>query len=82
MADAHYGIFRVNVANGTKESLVLPDEIVDGRNNRLFNSIAVAMNGDVYYSVSSTRFANNSKRLLVFIFSTVVLILFLQVLSA
>ncbi len=56
VADAHYGIIRVDVKTGEKEALVLPDEEVEGRPNRLFNSVVVAMNGDIYYSVSSTRY--------------------------
>ncbi len=55
--DAHYGIFRLNLATGKKETLVRPEEEVGGRRNVLFNSMAATIGGDIYYSVSSTRFS-------------------------
>lgn len=41
---------------GEKVQLVSPDEVIDGKKPKLFNSVSVASNGDVYWSDSSTEF--------------------------
>ncbi|CAG9838273.1 unnamed protein product [Diabrotica balteata] len=56
VADAYYGILKVNVKTGTKEVLVSPDTKINGKKPRLFNSVSVASNGDIYWSDSSTKF--------------------------
>lgn len=60
VADAYYGIWEVNLANGDKKQLVSRDAVLDGigvnRKPKLFNSVAVAKNGDIYWSESSSDF--------------------------
>lgn len=59
VADAYYGIWEVNLANGDKKRLVSRDLVLDGdvkRKPRLFNSVAVAKNGDIYWTESSSDF--------------------------
>lgn len=55
-ADSYYGIFRVNVKTGTKEQLVSPKTEIGGKKSKLFNSVALASNGDIYWTDSSSDF--------------------------
>lgn len=48
--------FDVFLCVGEKVRLVSPDEEINGKKPKLFNSVAVASNGDVYWSDSSTEF--------------------------
>ncbi|XP_058811751.1 adipocyte plasma membrane-associated protein Hemomucin [Topomyia yanbarensis] len=77
VADAYYGIWLVELTTGDKKQLVSRDVVLDGkvvkRKARLFNSVAVAKNGDIYWTESTsdvdledgvyTIFANPSGRL-------------------
>lgn len=57
VSDAYYGIWEVNLSNGKKTNLVPADEILPGEINRqakLFNSVAVAKNGDIYWTESTS----------------------------
>ncbi|EFA07693.2 adipocyte plasma membrane-associated protein Hemomucin [Tribolium castaneum] len=56
VADSYYGVFKVDVKTGKKERLVAFDEQIDGRNVTLPNSVAVASNGDIFWTDSSTEF--------------------------
>nr|CAH7738619.1 unnamed protein product [Callosobruchus chinensis] len=56
VADAYYGLFRVNIKTGDKELLVSPDQEIDGKKTKVFNSVALANNGDIFWSASSTEF--------------------------
>lgn len=60
VADAYYGIWLVDLSNGDKFQLVSRDTILPGkgvnRKPRLFNSVAVAKNGDIYWTESSSDF--------------------------
>lgn len=56
VADAYYGIFKVNVKTGEKVRLISPQEEVNGEKLKLFNSLTVSENGDIYWTVSSTEF--------------------------
>lgn len=59
VADAYYGIWSVDLGNGRKTQLVSPSEELDGKVRRpakVFNSVAVAKNGDVFWSDSSSDF--------------------------
>ncbi|XP_055587395.1 adipocyte plasma membrane-associated protein Hemomucin-like [Uranotaenia lowii] len=60
VADAYYGIWSVSLVNGDKIQLVSPDLVLDGkgvnRKARLFNSVAVAKNGDIFWTESSSDF--------------------------
>nr|CAI5821469.1 unnamed protein product [Callosobruchus analis] len=56
VADAYYGLFRVNVETGDRELLVSPDQEIEGKKTKVFNSVALASNGDIYWSASSTQF--------------------------
>lgn len=41
---------------GDKVRLVSPDDEIDGKKSKIFNSVAVASNGDLYWTDSSTEF--------------------------
>jgi hypothetical protein len=59
VTDAYYGLFKVNVNNGAKTQLVSTDEPVDGKINKLPNSVDVADDGTVYWTTSSCNFYLN-----------------------
>lgn len=56
VADAYYGILLVNVHNGGKKVLIPPNEDIEGKTPKWFNGLAVAKNGDIYWTDSSTNF--------------------------
>lgn len=59
VADAYYGIWELNVKSGQKKQLVSPTQEFGTNNPRvgkMFNSVAVAKNGDIYFSHSSSEF--------------------------
>jgi len=53
VCDAHHGLLAVDIATGELETLV---DAVDGRPLVFCNNAAVASNGDIWFSDSSTRF--------------------------
>lgn len=57
MADAFYGIFKVDVKTGKHERLVDLSQPIDGVTPKLANSLDVASNGDIYWTDSSTEFS-------------------------
>lgn len=52
--DAYYGIWTVNLKDGVNRLLVSPEDEIEGRKPMLFNSIALASNGDFYWTDSSS----------------------------
>lgn len=59
VADAYYGVWELNVKNGQKKQLVSPSQhfgINEPRPGKIFNAVAVAKNGDIYFSHSSSDF--------------------------
>lgn len=56
VADAYYGLYKVDVATGNKQRLVAIDDVIGGRNVTLPNSVAVGSNGDLFWTDSSTEF--------------------------
>lgn len=60
VSDAYYGIWLVDLATGNKEQLVSPDTVLEGkgvnRKAKIFNSVAVARNGDIFWTESSSDF--------------------------
>ncbi|XP_022904498.2 adipocyte plasma membrane-associated protein Hemomucin-like [Onthophagus taurus] len=54
--DAYYGIFKVNVKTGDTTQLISVDQEIAGKKPKLPNSIALATNGDIFWSDSSTEF--------------------------
>jgi len=56
VADAYYGLFKVNVNSGAKIQLVSPDELVEGKANKIPNSLDVADDGTIYWTSSSCSF--------------------------
>ncbi|XP_054262872.1 adipocyte plasma membrane-associated protein Hemomucin-like [Macrosteles quadrilineatus] len=54
VADAYYGIFKVNLSSGEYEQLVSMKTSIDGKFPKLPNSLTVAKDGAVYWSDSST----------------------------
>ncbi|KAI4466958.1 strictosidine synthase-related [Holotrichia oblita] len=57
VADAYYGIYRVNVNTGEKTQLISMDVEIDGKKPKIPNSVAIASNGDIFWSDSSTEFS-------------------------
>ncbi|KAL3286810.1 hypothetical protein HHI36_001303 [Cryptolaemus montrouzieri] len=55
-ADADYGIYRVDVNTGDKKKLVSVGQEIEDRKVKFPNSVAVACNGDIYWTESSTDF--------------------------
>lgn len=72
VGDAYHGLWEVNLQTKKKTQLVSPEEILPGtrvdRPAQLFNSVAVAKNGDIYWTdslsddVALVLFANPSGR--------------------
>uniref|UniRef100_A0A182SAS0 Strictosidine synthase conserved region domain-containing protein n=1 Tax=Anopheles maculatus TaxID=74869 RepID=A0A182SAS0_9DIPT len=60
VGDAYYGIWSVDLTTGNKEQLVSPDTVLEGkgvnRKGKLFNSVAVARNGDIFWTDSTSDF--------------------------
>lgn len=56
VADAYYGISKVDIKTGKKELLISPDQLIGGRKPKVFNSLSLAKNGDIYWSDSSSNF--------------------------
>lgn len=56
VADAYYGLFKVNTTTGTTYQLVRPDTLIEGKTPKLFNSVVVASDGSVYWTDSDTNF--------------------------
>lgn len=52
--DGYYGIWTVDIVSGKKQLLVSPSVEIEGRKPTLFNSIALAANGDFYWTDSSS----------------------------
>ncbi|XP_012272003.1 adipocyte plasma membrane-associated protein [Orussus abietinus] len=57
VADAYYGIFKVDVRTGKYEKIVDPNVPIKGKVPRIFNYVDVASNGDLYWSDSSSDFS-------------------------
>ncbi|KAL6255933.1 hypothetical protein P5V15_013172 [Pogonomyrmex californicus] len=57
VVDTYYGIFKVNVTTKNYENIVNISKPIDGKISRIPNSIDIAKNGDLYWTVSSTDFA-------------------------
>lgn len=56
VADAYYGIFKVNVNTRQFTNIVNSSKPIDGKPSRIVNSIDIAKNGDIYWTDSSTDF--------------------------
>ncbi|CAH0550989.1 unnamed protein product [Brassicogethes aeneus] len=56
VADPYYGIFKVNIQSGKKINLVSTDIEINGYKPKIPNSVAVASNGDIFWTDSSTDF--------------------------
>ena len=56
VADPYLGIYRLDLNAKKAKILIDPKDEVDGQPNKLLNSVAIAKDGSIYYSVSSTRF--------------------------
>lgn len=54
VADAYYGIWKVDLNNYKKQLLVSPRVEIEGRKPRLFNHLALAKNGDIYWTDSTS----------------------------
>jgi len=59
VVDTYYGIFHYNLDTRKQTLLVAPETVLDGdkpRRTRMMNSVAVAKNGDIYWTDSSSDF--------------------------
>ncbi|XP_075982621.1 adipocyte plasma membrane-associated protein hemomucin [Anticarsia gemmatalis] len=56
VADAYHGIWKVDLKSDKKQLLVSPRVEIEKRQPKLFNSIALAKNGDFYWTDSSSDF--------------------------
>nr|XP_032521408.1 adipocyte plasma membrane-associated protein-like [Danaus plexippus plexippus] len=56
VADSYYGIWKVNLESDKKQLLVSPHVAIEGTVPMLFNSVALASNGDIYWTHSSSDF--------------------------
>lgn len=54
VADAYYGLYKVNTSTGEVVQLVSPDTVIEGRKPKLFNSVVVAADGKVYWTDSDS----------------------------
>ena len=53
VADAYYGLYRLNVESGSKEVLVPASLDIDGKKNLVTNSIAITKDGKTIYFTTS-----------------------------
>jgi hypothetical protein len=53
VADAYYGLYRVNVESGSKEVLVPASLYIEGKKNLVTNSVAVTKDGKTIYFTTS-----------------------------
>lgn len=56
VADAYYGIFKVNVNTQQFTNIVNSSKPIDGKVPKIVNSLDIAKNGDIYWTDSSTNF--------------------------
>ncbi|CAH1637793.1 unnamed protein product [Spodoptera littoralis] len=56
VADAYYGIWKVNLNTNKKQLLVSSRVAIQDRLPKLFNSVALAKNGDLYWTDSTSDF--------------------------
>lgn len=56
VADAYHGIWKVDLKTDKKQLLVSPRVEINKRQPKLFNSVALAKNGDFYWTDSSSDF--------------------------
>lgn len=56
VADAYYGIFKVDVTSGKYEKIVDISKPIEGTVPKLSNSLDIASNGDIYWSDSSREY--------------------------
>lgn len=56
VADAYYGIFKVDIATKQYKNIVSSSEPIDGKVPKIVNSLDIAKNGDIYWTDSSTEF--------------------------
>lgn len=56
VADAYYGIWKVNLETFKKQLLVSPRVPINGKVPMTFNSVALAQNGDIYWTDSTSEY--------------------------
>ncbi|CAG4957521.1 unnamed protein product [Colias eurytheme] len=54
IADAYYGIWKVDIKTDKKQQLVSPNVPIDGKKPQFFNAITLDKNGGVYWTDSSS----------------------------
>lgn len=53
VADAYYGIYKIDVKSGEKIALYTSDTLIDGRPSVVVNDLDVSKSGDIYFTDSS-----------------------------
>lgn len=56
IADAYYGIWRVNLVTDKKQLLVSSTVPIEGRTPKIFNSVALDKQGNLFWTDSSSDF--------------------------
>lgn len=56
VADAYYGIWKVNLETFKKQLLVSPRVPINGKVPMTFNSVALAQNGDIFWTDSTSEY--------------------------
>lgn len=56
VADAYYGIFKVDITTRQYKNIVNSSEPIGGKTPKIVNSLDIAKNGDIYWTDSSTEF--------------------------
>ncbi|XP_022121288.2 uncharacterized protein LOC110997442 [Pieris rapae] len=59
VADAYYGIWKVDLKTDKKQVLVSADKPIEGKSPKLFNSLVVDKKGGIYFTDSSSEFFLN-----------------------
>ena len=70
VADAYYGIWEFNLTSEKKTNLVSPTDVLPGdipRPAKLFNSLTVAKNGDIFWTESTSDFNLNQNLVTLFV---------------
>ncbi len=66
VADAYYGLYRVNIDTGAKEVLVPASLEIEGKKNLVTNSLAITKDGKTVFYTSS-RYFHNFKKIITYL---------------
>uniref|UniRef100_A0A0B7A1Q4 Strictosidine synthase conserved region domain-containing protein n=1 Tax=Arion vulgaris TaxID=1028688 RepID=A0A0B7A1Q4_9EUPU len=66
VADAYYGLFKLNVVTGDYVPLHLSTTPINGKEGKLINDLDIAPDGKIYFSDSSTKWHRNQFLMILF----------------